>query len=87
MSRNHIRFFARTVLVNNNDIDKAHGVLNRILRNEKFYENVRRKEYYEKPTEARRRLSFERCKRIYNSEMQRKIAFVMRKNRVDPWLR
>lgn len=60
---------------------------NRILRSEKFFNDVRRHERYEKPTQQRRRVSYERCSRIYNSEMQRKIEFVMRKNRPNPFPR
>ncbi len=43
--------------------------------------------YYEKPYLTRQRLSYEKAKRIYDSDMQKKIEFVMRKNRVEPWLR
>ncbi|CAG5117354.1 unnamed protein product [Candidula unifasciata] len=46
-----------------------------------------RKERYEKPFLKRNRLAYERCRRIYDAEMQRKIEFVMRKNRPDPFLR
>ncbi|XP_064603749.1 small ribosomal subunit protein bS21m-like [Liolophura sinensis] len=87
MSRNHLRFIARTVLVRNNDVDRSYRVLDKIHRNEKIFENVRRKMFYEKPYQTRNRLSWERCKRIYNADMQRKIEFVMRKNRTDPWPR
>ncbi|KAL5007545.1 hypothetical protein ScPMuIL_016351 [Solemya velum] len=78
---------ARTVLVKNNDIDVGYRVLDRILRNDKILEIARRKRFYEKPFQERRRVSYERCKRIYNSEMHRKIEFVMRKNRTDAWPR
>ncbi|XP_041367377.1 28S ribosomal protein S21, mitochondrial-like [Gigantopelta aegis] len=87
MSQNHVRFLAKTVLVKNNNVEPACRILDRILRNERFYEDVRRRIYYEKPTQKRQRLSYERCSRIYNTDMQRKIAFIMRKNRVDPWPR
>lgn len=33
----------------------------------------------------RRRINFERCKAIYNEDMDRKIQFVLRKNRTDPF--
>ncbi|XP_025085009.1 28S ribosomal protein S21, mitochondrial-like [Pomacea canaliculata] len=87
MSRNHLRFLAKTVLVRNNDIEPAYRVLDRILRSENFFTDVKRKERYEKPCQQRRRVSYERCRRIYNSEMQRKIEFVMRKNRTNPFPR
>jgi len=59
----------------------------RILHNDMVIERARRGMYYEKPYQMRRRLSFEKCKRVYNSEMARKIEFVMRTSRPSPWLR
>lgn len=82
---NHARFFARTVLVKNNDVDAAYRALDRILRNDKVLEKARRNQYYEKPYQQRNRVSLEKCIRIYNADMKRKIEFVMRKNRVDPF--
>ena len=82
----HARFLAKTVFVRNNDVDTAYKSLNRILSREKIIQTIRRKEYYEKPTQQRRRVSYERCKRIYNADMQRKIEFVMKVNRASPWL-
>ncbi|KAK6192054.1 hypothetical protein SNE40_003600 [Patella caerulea] len=87
MSRNHVRMIAKTVFVKNNNVDAAANVLDGILRKDKILDNIRRNRYYEKPYLKRQRLSFERCKRIYNTDMQKKIAFVMRKNREDPWPR
>ena len=40
------------------------------------------KRYYEKPTKKRERLEYEKCYRIYNREMKKKIAFVMKQH--DP---
>ncbi|KAH9499979.1 28S ribosomal protein S21, mitochondrial [Bulinus truncatus] len=87
MTSNHTRFLARTVLVANNQIEPAYNILDRILKREKFFIEVKRKERFEKPFLTRSRLAYERCRRIYDSEMKRKIAFVMRKNRPDPFLR
>ncbi|XP_059152133.1 small ribosomal subunit protein bS21m-like [Physella acuta] len=87
MTSNHLRFIARTVLVKNNDIEPAYRLLDNILRKEHFFSDVKRKERYEKPFLKRSRLTYERCRRIYDSEMRRKIEFVMRKNRPDPFLR
>ena len=36
---------------------------------------------------TRQRLNYEKVKRIYDADMNRKIEFLMRKNRVDPWIR
>lgn len=59
----------------------------RVLRDEQIYARARRQMFYEKPCRVRQRLSFEKCQRVYDAEMRRKLEFVMRKNRVDPWLR
>merc|ERR1712002_565397 len=87
MSRNHMRFIAKTVLVKNNEIEPAYSFLNRVLKRENFFSDVKRKERFEKPFLKRNRLAYERQRRIYDAEMQRKIQFVMRKNRPDPFLR
>lgn len=81
----HASFIARTVLVQNNDIEAACRVLNRILGREEILDQFRRTRFYEKPYQMRRRVNFERCKSIYNEDMDRKIQFVLRKNRVDPF--
>lgn len=81
----HAQFLCRTILVQNNDVDKACRALNRILAKEDVFGQYRRTRYYEKPTQVRRRVNFEKCKAIYNEEMDRKIAFLLRKNRVDPY--
>lgn len=81
----HPYFFARTVLVRNGNVDEAVRLLNRILGREEIFDQWRRTRYYEKPTQARRRINYEKCKAIYNEDMDRKIQFVLRKNRVDPF--
>ncbi|EDS33136.1 mitochondrial 28S ribosomal protein S21 [Culex quinquefasciatus] len=81
----HAKFIARTVLVQNNNIEEACRVLNRILGKEEIFDQFRRTRFYEKPFQTRRRVNFERCKAIYNEDMNRKIQFVLRKNRVDPF--
>ncbi|KAG8005251.1 28S ribosomal protein S21 [Nibea albiflora] len=85
MSR-HLRFFARTVMVHDRNVDAALKTLNRILSQEGIIDTVKRKRYFEKPCRERQRKSFENCRRIYHTEMDRKIAFVSRTNRDDPWL-
>ncbi|XP_074660543.1 small ribosomal subunit protein bS21m-like [Tubulanus polymorphus] len=87
MVRSHLGFFARTVLVKNNDIEVAYRALDRVLRNDGIIEAARRNMYYEKPCQMRRRVMYERQKRIYNQHMDDKIQFLMRKNRTNPWLR
>ena len=45
----HLKFIARTALVQNNEVDLAVKALNKILTNEKVFETARRWESYEKP--------------------------------------
>ena len=59
----------------------------RLLRADKVVNTIKAQEYYEKPTRWRRRFMYERCKRIYDSEMSRKINFISRTHRADPWPR
>ncbi|CAD6215887.1 GSCOCG00000703001-RA-CDS [Cotesia congregata] len=81
----HASFFSRTVLVKDNNIEGSFRILNKILGNEGFLDQWRRTRYYEKPTQVRRRVNYERCKSIYDEDMNRKIQFLLRKNRVDPF--
>ncbi|XP_032060293.1 28S ribosomal protein S21, mitochondrial [Aythya fuligula] len=82
---NHLRFIGRTVMVRNGNVDAAYGALSRILAHDGVLETVKQRRYYEKPCRKRQRLAYEACRRVYNAEMARKIAFVARKNRPDPW--
>lgn len=45
----HVPFFARTVLVQNGNIEEACRILNRILGREGIFDQFRRTRYYEKP--------------------------------------
>uniref|UniRef100_A0A9J8ADU2 Mitochondrial ribosomal protein S21 n=1 Tax=Cyprinus carpio carpio TaxID=630221 RepID=A0A9J8ADU2_CYPCA len=58
----------------------------RVLSTDGIIESVKRRRYYEKPCRKRERKSYENCKRIYNTEMARKISFVSKTQRQDPWL-
>lgn len=82
---NHLRFIARTVMVQNGNIDAAYKTLNRILTLDGIVDKAKRGRYYEKPCIQKRRIKYETCKRVYNSEMTRKVAFLSRKIRQDPW--
>ncbi|XP_032673835.1 28S ribosomal protein S21, mitochondrial [Odontomachus brunneus] len=81
----HAQFLSRTIFVQNNDVDKACHMLSRILHKEDILGQYRRTRYFEKPTQVRRRINFEKCKAIYTEDMARKIEFLLRKNRVDPY--
>ncbi|XP_076649847.1 mitochondrial ribosomal protein S21 [Halictus rubicundus] len=83
--RRHAQFIARTVLVQNGNVDTAYKVLNRILAQEKILEQFRRTRFFERPSQARRRVNYEKCMAIYNEDMNRKIKFILRTNREDPY--
>ncbi|XP_069734580.1 small ribosomal subunit protein bS21m [Phaenicophaeus curvirostris] len=83
---NHLRFVGRTVMVQGGNVDAAYGTLSRILTQDGLVDEVRRRRYYEKPCRRRQRLAYEACRRVYNAEMGRKIAFLSRTIRTDPWL-
>lgn len=85
VQNHHVKFIARTVLVRNDNVDEAMRLLNRIMGREGLLEQYRRTRYYEKPWQTRRRVNYERCVAIYSEDMRRKIDFVMRKNRVEPY--
>uniref|UniRef100_A0A8D0DK54 Mitochondrial ribosomal protein S21 n=1 Tax=Salvator merianae TaxID=96440 RepID=A0A8D0DK54_SALMN len=82
---NHLRFIARTVMVPNGNVEAAYRVLNRVLSMDGIIDEAKRRRYYEKPCQKRRREAYELCRRIYNTEMARKINFLAKKHRQDPW--
>lgn len=85
MTLKHVKFIARTVLVKDNKVEQANGVLNRLLNKEGILDQYRRMQFYEKPCQVRRRINYERAKAYYNEDMSQRIQLVLRKNRVDPF--
>uniref|UniRef100_A0A1I7TDX8 Ribosomal protein S21 n=1 Tax=Caenorhabditis tropicalis TaxID=1561998 RepID=A0A1I7TDX8_9PELO len=79
----HPRFATRTVLVQNNDVDGAFGLLNRLMNSEGLLKIVRRTQFYQKPYMQRKALSMEASTAIFNEDMNRKMKFLVRKNRPD----
>ncbi len=45
---------------------------------------IKQRKYYEKPTKKRERLDYEKCNRLYNREMKKKVEFVMKQNKPLP---
>lgn len=45
----HVQFLARTVLVQNNNVEEAGRLLNRVLGKEEIFDQFRRTRFYEKP--------------------------------------
>ncbi|XP_041593980.1 28S ribosomal protein S21, mitochondrial-like [Vulpes lagopus] len=81
----YLKFIARTVMVQEGNVEGAYRTLNRILTMDGLIQDIKRQWYYEKPCRRRQKESYETCQRIYNMEMAHKINFLMRKNRPDPW--
>ncbi|ETN81322.1 hypothetical protein RB195_014866 [Necator americanus] len=81
----HPRFATRTVMVKNNDVDSAFSLLNRLLDAEGLLKIVRRTQFYQKPYMQRKQLSIEASTAIFNEDMNRKMHFLMRKNRPDAY--
>ncbi|NXK78306.1 RT21 protein, partial [Amazona guildingii] len=82
---NHVRFWGRTVMVQNGNVEAAYGVLNRILTQDGLVDTVRRGRYYEKPCRRRQRLAFEASRRGLSAELRPKVTFLARSDRRDPW--
>lgn len=80
------QFVGRTVLVKDNDVESSMKMINRIMAQEGMLKQFRLTRRYEKPFLTRRRLSYEKAKAIYDEDMSRKIKFVMKKNRIEPWV-
>lgn len=57
----HLKFLSRTVFVNNNNVEEACRVLNRILGKEEILDQFRRSRYYEKPFQVRKNLLLKNC--------------------------
>ncbi|XP_006860056.1 PREDICTED: 28S ribosomal protein S21, mitochondrial-like [Chrysochloris asiatica] len=81
----HLKFIARTVMVQDGNVESAYRTLNRILTMDGLIDNIKRRRYYEKPCHKRQGESYETCRRIYNMEMVHKINFLMLKNWADLW--
>jgi small subunit ribosomal protein S21 len=72
-------------IVRNGNVDEAVRVLTSIMGKEGWFDQWRRTRYYEKPTRFRARINYEIAKSLYDEDMTRKIKFILRKNRVDPF--
>ncbi|XP_037678578.1 28S ribosomal protein S21, mitochondrial-like [Choloepus didactylus] len=80
----HLKFIARTVMVQEGNVEVAYRTLNRILTMDGLIEDIKRRQYYKKPCCRRQRESYETCRQIYNMEVTCEINFLMRKNQADP---
>lgn len=81
----HRPFVSRTVFVKNGDVQKAARTLNYIMGKDGIFDQFRYTRYFEKPCQTRRRVNYERCKSLHDEDMARRIKFVLRKNREDPF--
>ncbi|NXM59807.1 RT21 protein, partial [Illadopsis cleaveri] len=79
---NHLRFVGRTVMVQNGNVEAAYGVLNRtgqglVPEGPQFLPVLGSEPEF---------LEQKACRRVYSAEMARRIAFLARSSRQDPWL-
>lgn len=72
-------------MVENNDVDSAFHMLNRLMESEGLLKIIRRTQYYQKPYMQRKQTSLEAAQAIFQEDMSRKMRFLMRKNRVDAY--
>lgn len=65
MSDNNDEMFGRglTVKVKNNDVNKAMRKLKKLMQQEGIFQELRKREYYEKPTTKRKREKAQAVKR------------------------
>ena len=91
----HAKFLSRTVFLNLSKakssrieappLEVAYKELTYKLNQEKILAATKRNRYYEKQWMRRRRLAYEECRSIQNQELQRKLNFLIRQNRREPW--
>ncbi|CAI4227283.1 unnamed protein product [Auanema sp. JU1783] len=81
----HPRFATRTVLVKDNDVDSAFQLLNRMMDSEGLLKIIRKTQFYQKPYIQRKSLSMEASAALFNEDMNRKMRFLLRKNRSDAY--
>uniref|UniRef100_A0A2I3H3A9 28S ribosomal protein S21, mitochondrial n=1 Tax=Nomascus leucogenys TaxID=61853 RepID=A0A2I3H3A9_NOMLE len=67
----HLKFIARTVMVQEGNMEGAY----RTLSMNRLIEGIKPRRYYEKPCHQRQRESYEKCWQIYGMEMAHKIHF------------
>ncbi|KAI6189133.1 28S ribosomal protein S21, mitochondrial [Aphelenchoides besseyi] len=83
--RKHPRFLNRTVMVQDNDVDAAFHTLNRLMEREGLLKIIRNTQYFIKPTKQRQQVSMEASQAILREDLQHKMKFLMRKNRIDAY--
>uniref|UniRef100_A0A2K6PF38 Mitochondrial ribosomal protein S21 n=1 Tax=Rhinopithecus roxellana TaxID=61622 RepID=A0A2K6PF38_RHIRO len=67
----HLKFIASAVMVQEGNVEGAYRTLNRILTMDGLLEDTKRPRYNEKPCRQQQRESYERCRQIYNIELNR----------------
>ncbi|KAJ8298667.1 hypothetical protein KUTeg_022727 [Tegillarca granosa] len=87
LSMKHFQFISRTWTVVNNNVVKASGDMMSTLKSDRILEKISLNARFEKPYQKRNKICYGKCRNLYNEDMKRKIDFVMRKNRKDPFPR
>ncbi|KAL3081187.1 hypothetical protein niasHS_013879 [Heterodera schachtii] len=83
--RKHNRFLVKTVMVQDNDIDSAFHLMNRLMEREGLLKIIRNTQRYQKPFMQRSQLSIEASKAILEEDRDRKFKFLVRKHRADAY--
>uniref|UniRef100_A0A183C6V2 28S ribosomal protein S21, mitochondrial n=1 Tax=Globodera pallida TaxID=36090 RepID=A0A183C6V2_GLOPA len=83
--RKHNRFLVKTVMVQNNDVDTAFHLLNRLMEREGLMKIIRNTVRYQKPYMQRNQLSMEASNAILEEDRDRKFKFLVRKHRADAY--
>uniref|UniRef100_A0A914H7P6 Ribosomal protein S21 n=1 Tax=Globodera rostochiensis TaxID=31243 RepID=A0A914H7P6_GLORO len=74
-----------TVMVQNNDVDTAFHLLNRLMEREGLMKIIRNTVRYQKPYMQRNQLSMEASNAILEEDRDRKFKFLVRKHRADAY--
>uniref|UniRef100_A0A915E7N7 Ribosomal protein S21 n=1 Tax=Ditylenchus dipsaci TaxID=166011 RepID=A0A915E7N7_9BILA len=81
----HPRWQNKTIMVKDNDVDGAFQLLNKLMEREGLLKIVRDTQFFIKPTQQRQNLSREASRAIVDEDMNFKMRFLARKNRVDAY--
>lgn len=73
----HLKFIARTVMVQEGNVEGAYRTLNRILTTDGLTEVISRRRYYEKPCRRRQRESYETCRRSFTSAFKMQTPLIL----------
>ncbi|KAI6190659.1 Mitochondrial Ribosomal Protein, Small [Aphelenchoides bicaudatus] len=83
--RSHPKFLTKTIMVENNDVDHAFQLLNKMMEREGLLKIIRDTVRFQKQYVQRHNMAMEASRAIIREDLNRKIKFLSRKNRVDAY--